>query len=144
MSKPDVTKKNSWEIVENKVVLFDDLGSEIIHDVLEPTSSWSEVPQEIINSFFEKFEVVKGKFPGNPEEDYYQGMDFTRVIRDKESGNLYGYTYWEDISKHGESFLEPNGDEFGYDFDWDDDYYPSVYVFLPVREFSVKGFEVVK
>lgn len=144
MSKPDVTKKNSWEIVEGKVVLFDDLGSEIIYGVLEPTSSWSEVPQEIINSFFEKFEIVKGKFPGNPEEDYYQGMDFTRVIRDKDSGNLYGYTYWEDISKHGESFLESNGDEFGYDFDWDDDYYPSVYVFLPVREFSVKGFEVVK
>lgn len=144
MYKPDVTKKNSWEIVEGKVVLFDDLGSEVIYGVLEPTSSWSEVPQEIINSFFEKFEIVKGKFPGNPEEDYYQGMDFTRVIRDKDSGNLYGYTYWEDISKHGESFLESNGDEFGYDFDWDDDYYPSVYVFLPVREFSVKGFEVVK
>lgn len=144
MSNPDVTKKNSWEIAEDKVVLFDDLGSEIIHDILEPASSWSEVPQEIIKSFFEKFEVVKGKFPGNPEEDYYQGMEFTRVIRDKDSGNLYGYTYWEDISKHGETFLESNGDEFGYDFDWDDDYYPSVYVFLPVREFSVKGFEVVK
>lgn len=143
MSKADVTKKNTWEKVDDKVVLFDDLGSEIVYGILDTTSTWSDVPQDKIKSFFGSFDVLEDTFPGNPKEDYYQGVSFTRVIREKGTGDLYGYTYWEDISKHGEAFVEPNGGEHGYVYEWGDDYYPEVYVFLPVREFYVKGYEVV-
>lgn len=145
MSKADVSLNNTWEKKDNKVSLFDDLGEEVIYGTLvSPNTSWSDVPKENIKGFFDKFDVLEEKFPGNSKEDYYQGMNFTRVIREKATGDLYGFTYWEDISKHGEPFVEANGDEHGYDFDWDDDYYPEVFVFLPVREFSVKGFEVIK
>lgn len=84
------------------------------------------------------------------DDDFYQGLNMITVIRRKSDGKLFGYSWWDDISKHGEPHMESNGDEFGIesdidtdapDFDWDD--YPSYYVFEPVEEYSITAYSKV-
>jgi hypothetical protein len=107
----------------------------VIHGVL-----WNG--SDHVDKFNELFEDV-GQFPGDPGEDYYQGMSFTRVIRRKTDGRLFGFTYWEDISKHGESFVESNADEHGIKVQYDADWEPiggEPFVFLPVTEFKITGY----
>lgn len=137
----DQATENSFEDLGSSVVIYDELISGISFD------DFLEVPADIVKRFKDEFEVV-GQFPGDPSEDYYQGMTFTHVIKRKSDGELYGFKFWEDISKYGGPFLEVNGTDYGFDYDvpdgfnWEEDYYPQVYVFLPVKEFSVKGYEV--
>lgn len=76
-------------------------------------------------------------------DDFYQGLNKITVIRRKSDGKLFGYSWWDDISKHGQSYMESNGDEYGIecdtsadDFDWDNDYV-SYWVFEPVVEASL-------
>lgn len=64
-------------------------------------------------------------------EDYYQGLNMITVIRRKSDGKLFGYSWWDDISKHGESYMDPNGDEFDLEVDW------VAYVFEPVEPYSI-------
>lgn len=80
------------------------------------------------------------------DEDFYQGLNKTTVIRRDSDGVLFGYFWWDDISKHGESYVESNGDEYGIecdyhadDFDWENDYV-SYYIWVPVEEFAIKGY----
>lgn len=82
------------------------------------------------SEFAEEFEFF-GKFQGDPDEDYYQGLTFTAVIRDLRDGSLWGYSFWEDISKHGEAFVEPNYDGEG-DFA----------IWKPVTSFEIQGYSV--
>jgi hypothetical protein len=77
------------------------------------------------------------EFPGNPEEDYYQGMSFTTVYKRKSDGKLFGYTYWQGGGKYGEPYYEPNGEEFGYD-EYD------TYIFYEVTPFTVQGYYIKK
>jgi len=83
-------------------------------------------------------------------DDFYQGLCMITVIRRESDNKLFGYSWWDDISKHGESYIEPNGDEFGLecdtsadDFDWDNDYV-SCFVFEPVEEYSIKAYKKVR
>lgn len=83
------------------------------------------------------------------DDDFYQGLNMITVIRRKSDGKLFGYSWWNDISKHGESCMESNGDEFGLEcdtdvegFDWDTDYI-SYYVFEPVEEYSITAYNKV-
>lgn len=94
-----------------------------------------------------QYEMV-GQFLEN--DDFYQGLCKITVIRRLSDNKLFGYSWWDDISKHGEAYIEPNGDEFGLecdtdaeDFDWEKDYV-SFYVFEPVEEYSIKAYRVVK
>lgn len=84
-------------------------------------------------------------------EDFYQGLNMITVIRRKSDGRLFGYSWWDDISKHGESYIEENGDEYGIeqpkdtdsdDFDWDNDWV-HFYVFVPVEPFNIIGYREV-
>lgn len=88
-------------------------------------------------AFLAEYELVDYEFPGNPKEDYYQGMTFTTVYRRKSDGKLFGYSYWKSVAKYGEPFYEANGDEFGYD-DYD------TYVFQEVTPFTVQGYYIKK
>ena len=91
------------------------------------------------DEFDELFETV-GKFMSNPHESFYQGLDFMSVIRRKSDGNLFGFEYWEDISKHGEPYAEPNGEDFP-ELEENDDY--GWYVFKPVESFTITGYKYV-
>lgn len=80
------------------------------------------------------------------DDDFYQGLNMVSVIQRKSDGMKFGYQWWDDISKHGDSFVEANGDEFGLecdtdadDFDWDTDYV-SYYVFEPVEPIIITGY----
>jgi len=95
-----------------------------------------KTPQQLQDEFFEKYDHLGNEFPGNPEEDYYQGMTFTSVIRRKSDGKRFGFNYWKPIAKYGESYYEPNGDEHGFGYEQD------VFVFTPVEPFTVQGFKV--
>lgn len=82
-------------------------------------------------------------------DDFYQGLNMITVISRDSDGKLFGYSWWDDISKYGESFIESNGDEYGLecdtsadDFDWDKDYI-SYYVFEPVEEYPIKAYKKV-
>lgn len=81
--------------------------------------------------------------------DFYQGLNMVTVIRRKSDGRLFGYSWWDDISKYGEAYIQSNGDEFGLEcdttvegFDWDD--YVSYYVFEPVVESSIISYNFVE
>lgn len=89
-----------------------------------------------LTEFDANYEVVGNEFLGNPKEDWYQGVDFTAVIRRKSDGKLFGYGWWTPVSKHGEPYFEPNGEEFGLG--------PDEFVFLPIRPFIVTGYEITK
>jgi hypothetical protein len=78
-----------------------------------------------------------GEFPGDPKEDYYQGMSFTTVYKRKSDGKLFGYTYWQGGGKYGEPYYESNGEELGYD-DYD------TYIFYEVTPFNVQGYYIKK
>lgn len=80
------------------------------------------------------------------DDDFYQGLNMITVIKRKSDGKLFGYSWWRDNSKHGESDIESNGGQFGLecdvsaeDFDWYDDfvYY---YVFQPVEPYSITAY----
>lgn len=120
-----------------------------------------DVLLDIAYSGTEGYELVKDG--GNNShhlaaEDYYQGLTVMTVIRRKSDGRLFGYCWWDDISKHGESQYSSNGDEHG--FEWDDDVRfageekdaeaddeedsdgaSTVYVWLPVEPFTITGYQ---
>lgn len=81
------------------------------------------------------------------DDDFYQGLNMITVIKRDTDGELFGYSWWHDISKHGDSYIEPNGYEFGLecdtdaeDFDWDNDYV-SYYVWEPVVPYFITAFK---
>lgn len=78
--------------------------------------------------------------------DFYQGLCMITVIRRKSDGKLFGYSWWDDISKHGESYMESNGGEFEEtdDQDWtDDESWISYYVFEPVEPFTIQAYRKI-
>lgn len=103
-------------------------------------------------SFLEQFEVVGPRLMGDPREDFYQGVTFISVIRRKADGHLFGYEHWEPVAKHAEGDLTPNGDDQGFEVEWDTtpdrdgwwDEIPSVFVWLPVEPFTITGYSIVK
>lgn len=83
------------------------------------------------------------------DDDFYQGLNVITVLRRDWDNKLFGYSWWDDISKHGESYIESNGDNFGLecdtsadDFDWERDYV-SYFVFEPVEEYPIKAYKKV-
>lgn len=90
----------------------------------------------------------KNKYLSN--EDFYQGLNMVTVIRRKSDDKLFGYFWWDDISKYGEAMVEPNGDEFGLEcdynaegFDWDTDYV-SYYVWEPVEAYPITAYRATQ
>lgn len=76
------------------------------------------------------------------DDDLYQVAHMITVIKRKSDSRLFGYSWYQAVDKHGEDYMESNGDEYGLefegdtdaeDFDWDNDY-PSYFVFVPVVE----------
>jgi len=88
------------------------------------------------DEFFAEFDILGNRLHANPDEDYYQGLDFAAVIIRKRDGKKFGYGYWEDISKHGEAFVESNS----YDYGLDDDYA----AWFPVEEFTITGYKIIE
>lgn len=83
------------------------------------------------------------------DDDYYQGLNLTSVIQRLSDGKLFGYEFFEDISKHGETYIDSNGSDFGYDGDCEEDedgfeVWYSYYVFRPVEPWTLEAYRVVE
>lgn len=85
------------------------------------------------------------------DDDFYQGLNMVSVIRRKGDGKLFGFFWWDDISKYGELYMEENGDEYGIeqpkdtdrdDFDWDNDWI-HYYVFEPVEYHPITSYKPI-
>ncbi len=122
--------------MSDQVVLPNGLGEAIIRGYVEDWQYEEDFDQAALDEFNANFEALGNKFLGNPKEPWYQGVDFTAAIRRKSDGALFGFTYWEMVSKHGEPYFEANGDEF--------DVADDAYVFLPVEPFTVQGYSIKK
>lgn len=127
--------ENTFVNEPDRVILYDDLGSDVAYDTL-----WSHA--DCAAKFLEEFEVFSGKVMSDPTEDFYRGVNLMRIIRRKADGRLFGFPYWAEISKHGTSQIEPNGYDHGFEFEWNEDYYPSLYVFMPIEPFTITGYQI--
>lgn len=95
--------------------------------------------------FQELFELDKSDYLRST--DFYQGVKLLRTIRRRSDGRLFGYEYDSAPGIDFDQYLEPeaNGDEHGFEstLDEDDEYLDGpFYVFQPVREITIKGFEL--
>lgn len=119
-------------VEEDRLILFGSFAESVI--LLGGDDS--EYPQANMDLFdqINLYESPRSLWESRIDEDYYQGLNVMRVLERKSDGKLFGFEYWEDISKNGDSYLEPNGDE--HDFEWDD----GAFVFLPVKPFTITGF----
>lgn len=96
--------------------------------------------------FEELFELDRSDYLRNT--DFYQGVKMMRVIKRREDGRLFGYEYEEapgidSFDQHLEP--EPNGEYHGFETELDEDFEQVAgpfYVFLPVHEITIKGFEL--
>lgn len=122
----------------DRVVLVGEWGSEIIYDV---TYSGTEN----LSEFLSEFEIVKGDFMADPDEDFYQGVLFMSLIRRLSDGKLFGFPVWKMVAKYNDADeAQPNGEEHGFESEWDenDEYVKGPYwVWRPVKPFTITGYE---
>lgn len=83
------------------------------------------------------------------DTDFYQGLNMVHVIRRVEDSRLFGLFYWDDISKYGSTYVESNGDEYGFAYDEEDTDTEGIsvlteyYVYEPVEPFEIVGYKAV-
>lgn len=156
--------QHDWPLYANepdRVILRGDLAAEVIGGgadiaTTDPDNWHHEVTYAEAAPFLADFDIVEpphgcnGAFLENT--DFYQGINAMRVISRKADGRLFGYRYWDTAGNDSlDSEPEPNGDEHpGADlpepdteapgFDWDIDWPPSCFVFLPVEPYTITGY----
>lgn len=120
------------------IVLRGELGDSVLWNV---GGSYEEGWDE----FLADFEIDDEDYLGDPKEDHYQGTTFTRLIKRRADGAVFGQTVWRNPGidsmegQRGESYVE----DLGLPWDWEGDE-PEPVVFFPVKEFVRVGFEVDK
>lgn len=143
ISARETSTENTFANEPDRVIIYDDFALGVIHDVL-----FDEFEAEKL--FAEQFDIIRprGHFMADPDEDFYQGMAVMSVIKRKLDGRRFGFAYWTPVAKNGEAFIEANGDdnglkfEVGDGFNWDTDYFPKAYVWLPIEPFTVIGYKI--
>jgi len=144
-----MSTKNTFVNEPDRVIVYDDLGSAAVNNGLEWVDDEVEATAAAFLELFEPVEA-RGHFMADPNEDFYQGIEVMAVIKRKSDGRLFGYQYWTPIAKHSETEIEPNGEQAGVPFelpdgfDWNNDYYPSAYVWLPIEPFTITGYKITK
>ncbi|WP_332645066.1 hypothetical protein [Aeromicrobium sp.] len=127
-------------IEPDRVIMRGEWATEIIFDV-----AYSET--ENIKEFQSRFEIVKGDHLADPNESFYQGVEFMALIKRKSDERLFGYPYWRPIAKYADSD-DPadNGEENGIEYEWDDETDEikggAAWVWLPVEPFTVTGYKI--
>ncbi len=96
----------------DRVILREPLGEEVIMGI-----TWAQT--EGIDEFNELFEADPTDYVAST--DYYQGLDFTRVIKRKSDGRLFGFQYWDSPGNDGmEAVYDSNAEDQGMKVEWDD------------------------
>lgn len=122
------------------IVLRGELGGSVLWDVGYP----GESPE--YDLFVSEFEIDSEDYLGDPSDSFYQVITFTRLVKRRSDGKVFGASYYEspgnDFMEGGNEGMNPF-EALGVAWDWENDE-PEPVVFLPVREFSRKGYEVSK
>lgn len=123
-------------IEPDRIIMRGEWVEEIIFNV-----AWSET--ENIDEFNAAFEIDPHDYLA--AEGYYQGCDFTRVIRRRSDGRTFGYSYWSSPGNDAyESTSDPNGEDHGFEVSWDNEADEAiggeVYVWLPAEPFVIVGY----
>lgn len=127
------------DIEPDRIIMYGDWAQEVILDIL-----YDENP-DLEEAFHADFEIVGDKFMGDPKEDFYQGVTFITVIRRKADGRLFGYEHWQPVAKNADYDLQENGDENGIEQEYiDSEHWCPIWVWLPVKEFRITGYGIVK
>lgn len=130
---------------EDKIAFRDGLG----HDIAWDSLSYGDSTPEQRAEFEAAYEMVKNGSDTwfHTDGDLYQGSTLMRVIRRKSDGKLFGYSFWEGGGKYGETDIEHNGDDHGFEskYDWEDDVEEDEvwYVFLPVELAPLPAYKFV-
>jgi hypothetical protein len=153
-----------WPLYVNepdRVILRGDLATEVIIGgdsiaTTKPESWYHEVPYVDAAPFLADFTILEpphgcnGAFLENT--DFYQGINAVRVIRRNTDDRLFGYRYWDTAGNDSwQSDPEPNGDKHSganlpepdtdaHGFNWDTDWPPASFVFLPVEPYTITGY----
>lgn len=141
----DPAIKNTFVDEGERVIVYDDLGGELVHN---GNFTYTEVAEQG-KQFLEQFDVLMDrKYLANPKEDFYQGVQVMRVIRRKSDGEHFGYAYLDYAWNSGDrEELTASGEEEGFDydyedFDWDAEerYYPEPFAFKRVVPHNIPTF----
>ncbi|QIG58016.1 hypothetical protein SEA_PAULODIABOLI_332 [Microbacterium phage PauloDiaboli] len=118
------------------LVLRGELGSTVLWNVGYPGES------EAYDAFVSEYVIDGTDYLGDPAEEHYQGTTFTRLIRRKSDGKVFGASYWWNpgIDMIEGSAVEVDLDALGVTVDWENSE-PDPVVFLPVRKFVRLGYE---
>lgn len=139
MSNQQISKKtlNSIMNEENRVVIFDELGSDIVSGI-----EWSTTPN--IDEFNDLFRVL-GAFQISEKSYDSSGIELMQVIKRNSDQRLFGFSFYRSF-RDNETIAFSNGEDHGFEYEipkshnWGIDYLPNPYVFLPVQEFSITGY----
>lgn len=128
-----------------RVILRGELAEAVMHNSLDYT--W-DVTADDLAAFADLFTVDETDYIGDPDDSFYQVVTFTRIIRRHSDGKLFGCTFTNSPGNDSyEQEHEQDLDKYGVEVEWDDnqevvDGFPVV--FLPVKEFTRVGFQVVE
>ena len=107
----------SWITDKGDVIAFtegaDEDGDGIMFEfILGETYQLSDEQKAEFNASYEFVDVAIDE-----DADFYQGLLKIAVIRRKSDGKEFGFSFFDDISKHGETYIEMNNwEEDTYDF----------------------------
>jgi hypothetical protein len=91
-------------------------------------------PDEDMKEFLENFTM--GPRAISSVEDFPYGITYCQVITRKSDGRQFGYEYYYGGGKYGEPYPEPNGDDYGFDY--------NTYVWLPVEASGLSTYSVIR
>jgi hypothetical protein len=124
----------------DRIIMYGDWVTAVILDVIYGEN------EDLESDLAAHFEIDSTDYLGDPNEPFYQGSLFTRIITRKSDGRKFGYSFWAAKGHDGfECEPEPNGDANGLEKEWiDDDSYCPIWVWLPVAPFTITGYKVVE
>lgn len=134
----DLSTHNTTVDLGNKIAIYDLFGWKLIAGTVndDPTL------ETALAKFKENFRVVNDhRILGDPNDDFQNGATFIRLIERLSDGKVFGHVYAEALHNYGIMYINPNGASHDIFYEWDEDYYPMVYVFVPVKSFTVVGYE---
>lgn len=135
----DLSMKNATVDLGNKVALYGEFGAAVVFGTTRDYSSLSQA----LEDFEKDFRVVnQERILANPNDSYNLDVDFIRLIERLSEGKVFGFLYEEAICGDGQIYANHNGADHGIFFAPDEDFYPRAYVFTPVKQFTVVGYEL--
>ena len=126
----------------DRVLIHEGLAEDIIMGI-----EWTETPG--LAEFQQEFDIDQKDYLAS--EDFYQVVNFTRVIKRKADGRRFGFTYSDAPGNDGiESNYDSNAEANGFDVEWDDEIEDvrtggvpgNLWVFLPVEPVVFIGYVV--